>query len=389
MANLGTSGRARIVALGLSLVVIAIAPSGQPLAQSAAKAASEDTPVPPTRAQLEVWRHSMVVAARPTRGCFVAAYPQMQWTEAHCVAAPKVPLRPRSGGARLAQTVGDGSDFSAVVAGEAILGEGSFDSVSGVTSESGAGTANAYTLQLNTEFFSTKTCSGGAAGCKGWEQFVHYNDPGSSSIAFIQYWMLGYGNACPSGWTTYGTDCYTNSTYGVVVPTQTIATLGQITLTGTAPSGTTDDAVTVSLDGELYSVSGQSYFPDLAQHWNTSEFNIFGPGNGSQAAFNAGATLVVRTAMNSGATGAPSCDAEGFTAETNNLNLVTTAAGETGSKLPSIVFTESYANTPKPATCVPIQAQQPATDGPLPLWTLGALGAGLLGIASRGLKRAA
>jgi hypothetical protein len=389
MTKSGTSGRARIAGLGLSASIIAIVPGGQPLAQSAALDPGEHGPASATRAQLEDWRRSMVVTARPTRGCFVAAYPQMQWTEAHCVAAPKVPLRPRSGGARVVQAVGDGSDFSAVVAGEATLGEGSFDSVSGVTSESGAGTANAYTLQLNTEFFSTTTCSGGAAGCEGWEQFVHYNDPGSTSIGFIQYWMLGYKNACPSGWTTYGADCYTNSTYGVEVPTQTIATLSQITLTGTAPSGTADDTVTVSIDGVLHSVSGQSYFPDLAQHWNTSEFNIFGPGNGSQAAFNAGATLVVRTAMNSGTTGAPSCDAEGFTAETNNLNLVTTAAGETGSKLPSIVFTESYANTPKPATCVPIQAQQPATDGPLPLWTLGALGAGLLGIASRGLKRAA
>jgi regulator of chromosome condensation (RCC1) repeat-containing protein len=31
----------------------------------------------------------------------------------------------------------------------------------------------------------------------------------------------------------------------------------------------------------------------------------------------------------------------------------------------------------------------PATDGPLPLWALGALGAGLVGIASRRLKKAA
>jgi hypothetical protein len=203
--------------------------------------------------------------------------------------------------------------------------------------------------------------------------------------------MLGYKNACPSGWTTYGADCYTNSTYGVEVPTQTIATLSQITLTGTAPSGTADDTVTVSIDGVLHSVSGQSYFPDLAQHWNTSEFNIFGPGNGSQAAFNAGATIVVRTAMNIVATSAPSCDVEGFTGETNNLTLVTTPAAETGSTFPSIVFTENYSGTPQPATCVSIEAQleQSATDGPIPLWTLGALGAGLLGIASRRLKRPA
>jgi len=139
VANVGISGRARIAGLGLSVVVIAIVPGGgQPLAQSAAQVPGAQAPASATRGQLAIWRRSMVVTARPTRGCFVAAYPQMQWTEAHCTAAPKVPLRPRSGGARLAQTVGDGSDFSAVVASEATLGEGSFDSVSGVTSESGA-----------------------------------------------------------------------------------------------------------------------------------------------------------------------------------------------------------------------------------------------------------
>jgi hypothetical protein len=344
-----------------------------------------------TASPLQVWRRSMVLTARPSHACFFARYPQMQWTDVQCVAAPSVALRPRRGGARVAQTVGDGSDFSAVAGGEATVGEGSFDSVTGVSSEIGGGAVNAYTLQLNTQFFSTKTCGNGAAGCQGWEQFVFYNDPGSTSIGFIQYWLLGYGDTCPSRWMPNGNDCYINSTYGVAVPTQTIATLGEITLTGTAPSGTTSDSVTVSIGGDLYSISGESYFPDLAQHWNTSEFNIFGPGNGTQAAFNAGATLAVRTAMNGGLSGAPACDAEGFTAETNNLTLVNTPVAEAAGAFPSIVFTENSAGTPTPATCVALQAQseQPATDGPMPTWTLGSLGAALLGIASLRLKRAA
>jgi hypothetical protein len=37
---------------------------------------------------------------------------------------------------------------------------GSFDSVTGVTSESGAGKANAYSLQLNTNQFYTPLCNG-------------------------------------------------------------------------------------------------------------------------------------------------------------------------------------------------------------------------------------
>jgi hypothetical protein len=106
----------------------------------------------------------------------------------------------------------------------------------------------------------------------------------------------------------------------------------------------------LSIGNTLYSVTGNSYFPDLAQHWNTSEFNIFGPGNSSQATFNTGSTVVIRTAMDNG-TAAPSCVLEGFTAETNNLTLTGTPSAESGALWPSIVFTQTNAGTPTSATC--------------------------------------
>jgi hypothetical protein len=344
-----------------------------------------------TKEMLRDWRRSRVRAAKPKKqGCFASRYPEAVWAESSCVTPPDILFRPHHGGGRGSQTVGDGTDFSAQIPGNAVTMEGSFDSVSSVTSETGGGTPNAYTLQLNSEFFFTTTCTGGQSGCAGWEQFIFLNlvTP-SQSIAFIQYWMLDYGTSCPPGWKSGGgTDCYRNSAFGAVVPVQTIASLGQMTLTGVAPSGTADDSVTVSIDANLYSVAGNAYFPDLAQQWNTSEFNVLGPGNSSQAVFNAGANMVVRTAIDSG-TLAASCVEEGFTAETNNLTLTSGATTEEESPWSSIVFTQSETGSSAPATCagVPGPSTIIDSDGPMPLWALMALGAAFVGIARYRLKR--
>ncbi len=115
---------------------------------------------------------------------------------------------------------------------------GSFPSVSGVTSESGAGGANDYSLQLNTNFnLSTSACSGGAATCRVWQQFLYV--PGT---VFIQYWLIGYGAggaSCPGGYTTSGSNCYKNSS-GTSAPSVAITGLANLTLTGTAASGGND-----------------------------------------------------------------------------------------------------------------------------------------------------
>jgi hypothetical protein len=250
--------------------------------------------------------------------------------------------------------VGSGLDYVAEVPGSISTAEGSFDNVAGVTSESGAGVANAYSLQLNTQFFMTTTCSGAAnpSQCQGWEQFVFANSPPDAGFAFIQYWLLTYETTCPPGWTSDGIgDCYINSTQAASVPAQTIATLGQLTVTGAAASGGGLDSIVLASGNTLYSAMGNDYFPDLGQNWQSAEFNVFGNGNGSQAAFNTGSTIVVRTSVNGGTTSAPSCVVDGFTAETNNLTLVSTPSVVSGSALPSIVFTESNAGNATPASC--------------------------------------
>jgi hypothetical protein len=43
---------------------------------------------------------------------------------------------------------------------------------------------------------------------------------------------------------------------------------------------------------------------------------------------------------------------------------------------------------PKSFTGIPSAAGHNTTDGPIPLWALGALGAGLVGIATRRFKKA-
>jgi hypothetical protein len=67
---------------------------------------------------------------------------------------------------------------------------------------------------------------------------------------------------------------------------------------------------------------------------------VFGPGGGSEASFNAGASITVLIALTDGLSAAPSCVPDsGTTGETNNLNLgpCTTSGGST----PSVMFTET------------------------------------------------
>ena len=66
---------------------------------------------------------------------------------------------------------------------------------------------------------------------------------------------------------------------------------------GLANSGGSDAAV-ISTGSELYAAVGDNLFnADLAQGWNTAEFNIFGDGCSTQAIFNNGSTLVARTSV--------------------------------------------------------------------------------------------
>ncbi len=318
----------------------------QPKAKASQRTSSR-TAVQPTVQQRETWRKAMVKTERPSKGCFTATYPERTWRVVPCGKAPQKPYPPRTG--IRPQTVGNGTDFSGQVTANPSAGEGSFDSVTGVTSESD-GTANSFSLQLNTNFFSTVACAGASnpAACLGWEQYIYENPGGGGSgFAFIQYWMINFNNPCPAGWNTFGGDCYTNSANASAVPAQTIAALATMKV-----DGDTTDSVSFSVGGNLFTAAGDNHFTDLANGWRVSEFNIVGNGGGSQANFNTGSTIVVRTAVNSGMPGTPpTCVQQGFTGETNNLTLVTAPTMAPDVNWPSIIFTQSNNGPITPASC--------------------------------------
>jgi hypothetical protein len=252
-------------------------------------------------------------------------------------------------------TVGNGTAWAAKVTGAYVTSsEGSFPSVTGVTSENDGGTANLYGLQLNSYFFpSNSTACQGArlpsgTSCYQWEQFLYTPEYTNSTqyYVYIQYWLFAVDSTgtfksvrrCPSGWANYSGQCYKNSS-SVTVPAsvQVISNLKNLKLKGSISGG--NDTVTLTNGTTLYSVSASDGVTNLASGWNYSEFNLFGAGGGSAATFNSGSSITVKISMNNGSTAAPTCVNYGTTGETNNLNLGSCSG--TGGTSPYIQFTES------------------------------------------------
>jgi hypothetical protein len=307
----------------------------------------------PTGADLQAWHTTMTKVPRPSaKGCFTANYPQQEWQETKCATAPSIPMVPKPGPRPL--VIGNGNDISAQApSGRISETNGTFENIVNVTSvespigNTGPAVADAYTLQINTNFMTTPACAGSSdpAQCQGWEQFVFANDPTSVSYTFIQYWLLLFNNPCPAGWTTFSftgsTDiyCYRNSA-AVIVPNQPIGNLGTLRLTGEATAA--GDGVTFTAGMTAYNTPGGNYI-NASGEWTISEFNIFGYGGnsdgGGSAVFNAGASVHVRTRINYGGTDAPNCVAQGFTGETNNLNFGLPKPPRTGPG-PAVIFKE-------------------------------------------------
>ena len=280
----------------------------------------------------EAWRVSMSLTPLPGSGCFKAAYPATEWRAVACVTAPLRPFGQPPSDSR-ALTVGNGADWSAKVSGLISTSAGSFNKVTGVKRIRDP-QAPIFSLQLNSNFFTTSVCNGAAnpSQCLGWQQFV-LSDPG---YLFMQYWLINYGNRCPSGWSTYQSDCYRNSN-STSVPRQTPKDLAGLILTGVA-SGGQDKAMLATKGGDLSAV-GEDTVVNLEKGWNTSEFNVFGNGGGTSVKFNKGSALTVRISVDDGSSSAPACVKDGFSGETNNLTLGTCTAS--GGSSPAIVFEES------------------------------------------------
>ena len=303
------------------------------------------------------WALSIHKKAAPNKGCFTANYPDTEWKEVPCGPARHIPMVPRRG-SRLF-VVGNGNDVSAETpTGFISQAIGDFENISNVTSESGPignsgpSLANAYTLQINMNQFTSTACSGSPnPNCKGWQQFVYENN-GSSGAAYIQYWLIQYNATCPAGqnWNQFSftgsTDiyCWKNNSGGVAtVPNQPITNIGNWTFSGTvSPTG---DSVTMTVGGTAHTRNGDNAV-NAANGWTTAEFNIFGDGGnssgGGTASFNTGASFNTRTKIIYGGTSAPNCVAAGFTGEKNNLSFGPTPPAATAPG-PAVIFEESIA----------------------------------------------
>ena len=340
-----------------------------PNSSYAAEGDKSPTVAPPTDNQTEralspedwrkqqEWRNSMSQIPQPKKGCFTAKYPSLEWQEVPCTNAPDLPYPPARG--NRPQTVGGSNDFAGEVTGLISSATGSFDSITGVTSESGvkgnggAVTSDTYSLQLNTKPFTTSMCSSSPnAGCLGWQQFVYSN----AGTAFIQYWLLRFNTTCPSGFITFqfpsSTDifCFKNGPNAVSVPVQPITNLANLSLGGTANAGGTDSIIMTTAEGTV-AAANQDSILGLASGWKGAEFLIVGDCCGNQANFNAGSAIVVRTTVHHGDKTAPTCVLEGFTGETNNLDLIATPATGTLPS-PAIISTQSNASNTV-ASCAP------------------------------------
>ena len=298
------------------------------------------------------WREDIARIATPTEGCFEAYYPSVIWHQVACKeVVPRVAPTPRWHKLGASETAGNGNDYTLPTTSLIKQTVGSFPSVSGVTSEQGVGVAsyggggilgpNEYSLQINSSFSSTTAACRSHSGCTVWQQYVYapdYNVQGQAAV-FMQYWLIGYGTRCPSGWGSDGAgDCYKNSA-AATAPDVPATQLANVKLTGTVTAGG-NDTVVFTNGTKAYSSSGKDSVLYLAQVWKESEFNVVGNAGGSEADFNSGSSITVHVAVNDGSTTAPSCVANsGTTGESNNLNLGSCTAS--GGSAPSIQFTES------------------------------------------------
>jgi hypothetical protein len=352
----------------------------------------------PSAEELQNWHKAIMKIPTPKKGCFTAEYPNTAWRETPCKTPPHKLYLPRRTGATRTQQVGGASDadFVAVVSGNMTEAEGSFDKAN-VTSECDVqcpnqicpsnpscigGEANSFSLQLNTNPFSgTTTCESSPTPkqCKGWEQFVYAQDQNCSECigdVFIQYWLLNFGpagTACPSPvapanecdtfgvvsnqWCSFQFTptgpvfCVMNGPGSASPLTVPISLLYELALIGdTASGGKSTDSTEMVEGGTAFLATGGNIFPDLGTLWKDTEFNVFGNGGGSEAVFNNGAAIQVRTSVSSGITNGPACKDVSFTGESNNLTLVNSAPTAMMFSMPALVFSESNP-APSGATC--------------------------------------
>ena len=178
LVQLRTLGRVSVVLFALSMLVLTFAASA--FAQTPTGEAAPTPPpatLQPSQQQLENWRKNMPAQPRAPRLLHVRLSKQpMAGGTVHYRAGSSISASARAKARHRGQRqrrLGPG-------VGPYIRSGGSFDSVTGVTSESGTGPFGGPTLSRSS---STPTsspapaCSGAAnpSNCLGWQQFVYAN----------------------------------------------------------------------------------------------------------------------------------------------------------------------------------------------------------------------
>lgn len=350
----GLNGRIAGAAVRTSamLAVLALGVAAPGVGQTASVQTAETRGA--TAQSVEAWRQAIVNVPRPHETCSTATYPDGQWRQVSCEAtpdpsiAPRTVVRPAIVGGQL------GNDLTFTAENGLIEeAEGSFDKVQGVTSEKSSGVPNAFSLQLNTNAFATKSCSTARypMSCQGWVQFIYDS---YARQAFIQYWLINYEFSCPAGWASDGGgDCVRNS-HAVSTPAVTIANLSQMKLFGYIGNDwgiPYDDFVAVQIGNVLYSEDSGNPIAGARAGWQLFEFNVFGDGGSSEAVFNAGSTIQVRDSILLGTATQFACSDYGTTGESNNLILSAKSPLVVAAGPPSMVFIESNATGTTEGSC--------------------------------------
>jgi len=288
------------------------------------------TPAAQTK-EKQLWRASMLKISPPAKGCYTAAYPSLAWKKADCAPVPAHKVRlPLKTSVKIVGALFGDIDSQAASPGLITSAQGSFDSVAVTGEADNGGSSNQFSLQLNTNFFSTPACKNapmGEANCQGWQQFAFMNDlPDGWATVFMQYWLLSYGT-CPAGWNTLiekdkpTGDCWMND-QGFPFTPQNIQSLVNLSILARVEANGTDTVIVSNNEDGIASYNRDSVLT-AAPQWQTAEFNVFGMDGGVQAVFNPGTTLVVRNAVEiAGSSPTPGTSTKSFTGETNSLTIV-------------------------------------------------------------------
>ena len=345
------------VLFGILFSIAVSAQSQTPKPKAPATPSAAQTGRPQIAKTQEEWHQSLLRLPHPAPGCYKAAFPRVEWKAVTCGTPPPYPVQPAHGAAgHFVVGNGGSNDFAGHPTGTINGVDGTFPSVSagltesGPIANSGPSFADTYTLQINTEQFTSAACAGSPnPNCKGWEQFVYENNSGAHD-AYIQYWLIKYNAPCPSAaWTqfsfTMSTDiyCYQSTGTSSLMAGQSVGTFHSNNLKMSASVTATSDQMIVTVTGDAAMVMGNNAVA-AAGGWTEGEFNIFGDGGnssgGGQAGFSPNSTLVVETTVHNGTKNPPACVMKSFTGETNSLTLVGTAPIPTQAS-PAIEFTES------------------------------------------------